>query len=77
LNEKEKLIIKKLEERMATHPDEKMAYKDQSYAPAEMIEEIEKGTEIGKSVVKEVLNILWDNVLNEFPIKVERKKKTA
>ena len=77
LNEQEKMLIDQLRFRMETHPDEPMLYKGIPYTPAQMIEEIKKGSSTGKGLVQEMMNKYWANSLEKLPMsgyKVKKKK---
>jgi len=76
MNEREKLIIDQLKYRMETHPDEYMLYKGIPYKPAQMIDEIKRGTKVGKELVREMTNRYWEDKLEKLPIAGYKVKKS-
>ena len=75
MNNNNKMVIEQLRLRMETHPDEPMLYRDIPYTPAQMIEEIQKGTSTGKGLVKEMMKKYWTGLLEKLPMSGYKVKK--
>lgn len=56
MNNNDKLVIDLLRRRMETYPNEPIHYYGTPYTPAEMIEEIKRGTKEGEALVKEMVD---------------------
>jgi len=76
MNEREKLIINQLSLRMETNPGEHMLYKGIPYTPAQMIDEIKRGTKVGKELVNEMTNRYWEGMLEKLTIAGCKVKKS-
>jgi len=57
LNNNDKSVIDLLRRRMETHPDKPMHYYGTPYTPTQMIDEIKRGTSVGKEVVRAQLEM--------------------
>ena len=68
MNNNEKKVIDMLRRIMDTHPDEPMQYYGTPYTPSERIDEIERKTEAGKSLVKEIVNEVWADKMRNLRI---------
>jgi len=68
MNNNDKLVIDLLRRRMETHPNEPMNYYGTPYKPAEMIDEIERQTEAGKGLVKEIVDEVWADKIRNLRI---------
>ena len=78
MNENDKLVIERLIQRSRTS-NEQMIHDGIPYTAAELIAEIKKGTALGKEVVDEVINALWEEHMRNQRIKgwtgIEKKPR--
>ena len=54
MNDHEKLVINQLQLRMESNPEDYMMYQGIPYTAAQLIEEIKKGSKVGKTLVSEI-----------------------
>ena len=67
MNDHEKLVINQLQLRMESNPEDYMMYQGIPYTTAQMIEEIKKGSKVGKTLVSEMTTQYWEQALETLP----------